>query len=1036
MMHYKGKDVRITSLTDISKRKEEEAALIKLNRLFEFSSMINNMVLRNKKREQLFADICNIAVTVGNFRMAWIGMIDQETGSINPVKWDGYNNGYLEKIKKITVKNTAEGKGPGGRAAREGEIFICQDIENDPTMKPWRDEAIKRGYYSGISLPIKVRENTIGIFTLYAGEKDFFSTKEESELLEKATNNIAFALENILKEEERIAAVIELKKSEATFKSVVQNSLNLILLSDVNDCLLFISPQCKEVIGFSGDTLLGKTLPVNIHPDDVEHLINKWSSLKNKGEIISHHEYRIIDSDDKTRWISQSAKPVIVDGTVLCYQSSLRNITERKLNDLALKESEMKYQFIVEKSDDILWVMDGDLKFEYVSPSVINVLGYTPEEHMLQGLDEYMTPESAEMIKSEFMDGAINLMKKDFAKLRTNVELEVKLIRKDKTIRDAKITLLIARDEHFHISKIRGKTTDITEEKNAEKLTVLSNKVLGILNGNKDLKGMIEAVLEKIQETTNFSAIGIRLKNGNDFPYLSQIGFSDEFLLTGNSLIHKNSHGKQCKDEKGNVLLECSCGMVLNGIKDKSKKFLTEAGSFWTNNSCPLLDISPEHEPRLNPRNRCAHEGYESIAIIPIKTNNIIVGTLQLNHKKRDAFTKDMINHFENMCLSIGNALMRKLAEDAMEESETNLSAIFDNTNTGFILLDTQFSILSFNNRASELAKLAFGKGFQINKKLVEYLPLQKQKLFSAALSKVITGNETRYDISFPQNDGSDLWLDLMLKPVINDDKKIVGVSVGLLNLTKTKIAEQEREKLIKELSDKNNELMQFNYIVSHNLRAPLTNLQGLSNLFSIPGSSEEEKMKIVEHMKHAVNNMDVLIKDLHVILSTRSAINITKEKVVIKTLLKSISNTLELQINEADCVIKTTISKNAAQLFTVKSYVESIIYNLISNAIKYRSNQRKLQIDVSFKKEKNSYIITVSDNGIGIDMDIHGNYIFGLYKRFHLKVEGKGLGLHMTKTQVEAIGGKISVESKVNRGTIFTIVLPVSEQVVSKEAK
>ena len=101
---------------------------------------------------------------------------------------------------------------------------------------------------------------------------------------------------------------------------------------------------------------------------------------------------------------------------------------------------------------------------------------------------------------------------------------------------------------------------------------------------------------------------------------------------------------------------------------------------------------------------------------------------------------------------------------------------------------------------------------------------------------------------------------------------------------------------------------------------------------------------------------------------------------------------------------------------------MESIVFNLISNAIKYRSSERPLFINIKAKKSSKGTIITISDNGIGINMEENGAYIFGLYKRFNYEVEGKGLGLHMTKAQVEALGGTITIESELNKGTTFKI--------------
>ena len=110
---------------------------------------------------------------------------------------------------------------------------------------------------------------------------------------------------------------------------------------------------------------------------------------------------------------------------------------------------------------------------------------------------------------------------------------------------------------------------------------------------------------------------------------------------------------------------------------------------------------------------------------------------------------------------------------------------------------------------------------------------------------------------------------------------------------------------------------------------------------------------------------------------------------------------------------------------YTIKSYIESIFYNLFSNSIKYRSQERQLRIVITSKKVADKYIVHFEDNGIGIDLSEHGQYVFGLYKRFNYEVEGKGLGLHMVKNQVEAINGKINIESELGKGTKFIIELP-----------
>ena len=273
---------------------------------------------------------------------------------------------------------------------------------------------------------------------------------------------------------------------------------------------------------------------------------------------------------------------------------------------------------------------------------------------------------------------------------------------------------------------------------------------------------------------------------------------------------------------------------------------------------------------------------------------------------------------------------------------------------------------------------------------------------------------------------GEYLWLLDFIKPVLNEAGEIHMLYGSIKNITELKIKEAELNKTASELNDRYNELMQFNYIVSHNLRTPIADIKGLSEIMTMPGISDADKASVIQNIRVSINKMDDLIKDLNVILATRSALNTKKTNVQIKGLLSSISDTLEKQIIDTGTVIVTEIDEGAAEIFSIKSYIESIFYNLISNAIKYRSPHRKPEIRVRIRKSHDAIVLTFADNGIGIDLTRYADKVFGLYKRFHREVEGKGIGLHMTKTQIEALGGKITVKSELNVGSVFTIVLPV----------
>jgi GAF domain-containing protein len=210
----------------------------------------------------------------------------------------------------------------------------------------------------------------------------------------------------------------------------------------------------------------------------------------------------------------------------------------------------------------------------------------------------------------------------------------------------------------------------VIERKQVERRQNLTAEILSILNDPSTLADSINLILAAIKRETCFDAVGIRLRSGDDFPYFVQNGFSQDFLLTENTLIARDAGGGPCRDENGNINLECTCGLVLSGQTDPTNPLFTEGGSIWTNNSLTFLDVPSEQDPRLHPRNICIHQGYCSVALIPIRTNRNIVGLLQLNDRRKGCFTLDMIHFFEKISASIGVALMRKHEEEALRNSE------------------------------------------------------------------------------------------------------------------------------------------------------------------------------------------------------------------------------------------------------------------------------------------------------------------------------------------------------------------------------
>ncbi|MEI6608945.1 MAG: GAF domain-containing protein [Deltaproteobacteria bacterium] len=218
---------------EMAQRQRIEENLTRTNRVLAVISKINQMVISIREQEKLFAESCRIAVEYGKFRMAWVGLIDEENKMVKPVAWNGFEEGYLTRIKKISVNDITEGRGPTGLASREGKLFYCNDIANDPIMTPWREEALKRDYHSSIALPIVLHNRVIGVLTIYDAVPFFFN-EDEINLLMEVTGNINHALEIIEIEKKRQQAENDIKQlNEELEERVLERTAELERINKV-----------------------------------------------------------------------------------------------------------------------------------------------------------------------------------------------------------------------------------------------------------------------------------------------------------------------------------------------------------------------------------------------------------------------------------------------------------------------------------------------------------------------------------------------------------------------------------------------------------------------------------------------------------------------------------------------------------------------------------------------------------------------------------------------------------------------------------
>jgi PAS domain S-box-containing protein len=340
--------------------------------------------------------------------------------------------------------------------------------------------------------------------------------------------------------------------------------------------------------------------------------------------------------------------------------STLTDISERRIIEERLLESERQLKLALSVSHTGMWSWDAVTDEVFWSPESYEIIGSREMSPTFGSFVSALHPEDAPRVLEAIRQVSID---------RPDFSAEFRFIRHDGTVRWIANSGRGSFDGAGVILGMVGSVEDITERKQTEHRQHLSNKIMNLLNDPSVLADSLNLILAAIQREIGFDAVGIRLRNGDDYPYFVQNGFSHDFLLAENSLTVRARDGGLCRDKDGSYSLECTCGLIISGKVEPTNPLFTPWGSWWTNNSFPILDLPPSEDLRLYPRNRCIHENFASVALIPIRADREIIGLLQLNDRKKDRFTLDMIHFFEGIGISIGVALMRKQAEEELKRA-------------------------------------------------------------------------------------------------------------------------------------------------------------------------------------------------------------------------------------------------------------------------------------------------------------------------------------------------------------------------------
>ena len=270
------------------------------------------------------------------------------------------------------------------------------------------------------------------------------------------------------------------------------------------------------------------------------------------------------------------------------------------------------------------------------------------------------------------------------------------------------------------------------------------------------------------------------------------------------------------------------------------------------------------------------------------------------------------------------------------------------------------------------------------------------------------------------KKDGTKVPLLVSKIPLTDSKDETYGILGISMDISVLKQKENELKHLIDVTSVQNKKLANFAHIVSHNLRSHSANFSMLLG-FLKDERDEVEKNRILKMLSDASDDLLVVLDNLNKVVEINTHTNVTREHVIIKKYFLNAKKSLASELKKNDIKISINIPEDLS-IYGIPSYFDNIVLNFLTNAIKYRQPNKKLNIVVNGKKEFGKIVFSIQDNGVGINLNKNGDRLFGMYKTFHNNNDARGIGLYIAKNQIEAMGGNIIVCSELNKGTTFKV--------------
>ena len=553
---------------------------------------------------------------------------------------------------------------------------------------------------------------------------------------------------------------------------------------------------------------------------------------------------------------------------------------------------------------------------------------------------------------------------------------------------------------------------DISERKwnEADRETMLA--LLRLANAANSTLDLIRAVTGELQVWSGCNAVGVRLREGDDFPYYETRGFPVEFVQAENYLC--------ARDSQGNPVLECMCGNVLCGRFDPRLPFFTPGGSFWTNSTTTLLVSTTEADRQSPTRNRCNSAGYESVALVPLRSSGRTLGLLQFNDQRPDRFTIEKIALMERAAASLAMALEQRGTQAALRASEERYRLISENTADVIWLMDIATNRLTYIS-PSVRRLLGYTPEEILAKRMVEVFTPESHQYVARTIAERVTalegGDESARTetqrVDHVGRDGSIVRTEVVTTLLSNPEGRVTE----MLGVTRD-ITERLRSEAQLQQAQKIETIGRLAGGVAHDFNNLLTVINGYSQLLLRKLSATDPLRAPLAQIQEAGERGAGLTRQLLAF----SRKQLLEPRVLdLNRAVEEMRPMLERLVGE-DVEVRVALQAESPSVSADPHQLDQVLMNLVVNARDAMPAGGKLLIETACAERH--VMLAVSDNGVGMDEATRQRCFEPFFTTKEVG-KGTGLGLSMVQRIVAQSGGHIEVDSEPGQGTKIKIYLP-----------